>query len=219
MSHTLHKCYTMLACLGLLLVANVSNIWAQQSIQVNGVVLTSDSLSTVPYATVMIKHKEVGTFANERGIFTLIVKPGDTLVFTGLGYRMAESTVPLHYEDKYMNVVQLMTQDTFYLPEMIIIARPDPFEFDYAFRHWEIPVDQIELARRQVSKEATQVMLAVLPRDGRENVNNYMRMQGEDYHLKNSNSYIRQQKLGDIISWVEFIEAWKRGDFRKKRQR
>jgi hypothetical protein len=56
-------------------------------------------------------------------------------------------------------------------------------------------------------------LIAALPADGREAVAAQMRQQATKY------SYMGQvppQNIFNPIAWAEFIQAWKRGDFKRK---
>jgi hypothetical protein len=53
-----------------------------------------------------------------------------------------------------------------------------------------------------------------VPYDGRENADYYLRQQASSYY------YIGQtppMQIFSPIAWKEFFDAWKRGDFKKKK--
>ncbi len=181
-------------------------------IQITGVTMTADSLRAVPNVTVTVKNKERGTYSGAQGVFSLVCSKGDTLDFSAVGYRGKEFIVP-NVEGRYFNVIQLMVQDTFYLPETII--RPIPYgeEFDYAFKYWEVPDDKYEIARKNTNKRTMLYLMATLPRDGRESQAAYQANQATQ-----ATYYGQQRPIGifNPLKWNEFFQSWKRGDFRKK---
>ncbi len=182
-------------------------------VQINGVVMTADSLRAVPGAIVTVKNKNRGVEASPLGVFSIVVYKGDTLQFTALGFRGKEYAVPRDVEGQYLSLIQLMVQDTFYLPETIIRALPSEKEFDYAFKHWKIPDDKYEIARKNTDALTLRALAYMMPRDGRENQAAYQNMQAQQAY------YYGQQRPMNVFSplaWAEFFEAWKRGDFRKK---
>lgn len=182
-------------------------------IQINGVTMTADSLRAVPGVTVLVKNKNRGVESSETGVFTIVCYKGDTLEFSALGFRSKDFVVPKDIEGQYFSLIQLMVQDTFYLPETIIRPLPGKGAFDYAFTHWHVPDDKYEIARRNTNAVTLRALAATLPRDGRENQNAYQNMQAQ------AAVYYGQQKPMNImnpLAWAEFFEAWKRGDFRKK---
>ncbi len=182
-------------------------------VQINGVVMTADSLRAVPGAIVIVKGKNRGVEASPLGVFSIVVYKGDTLQFTALGFRGKEYVVPTNVEGQYLSMIQLMVQDTFYLPETIVRATPTRKEFDYAFKHWKIPDDKYEIARKNTDALTLRALAYMLPRDGRESQASYQSMQAQQAY------YYGQQRPMNVFSplaWAEFFEAWKRGDFRRK---
>jgi hypothetical protein len=182
-------------------------------VQINGVTITADSLRAVPFATVTVKNKYRGVSSSELGVFSLVCYKGDTLEFTAVGFRAKTYVVPKHIRGQYFSMIQLMVQDTFYLPETIVRALPTREQFDYAFTHWQIPDDQYEIARKNTDALMLRAMAYTMPRDGRENQAVYQQgMAREAIYY----GQVRPSNITNPISWAEFFESWKRGDFRRK---
>jgi hypothetical protein len=182
-------------------------------VQINGVTITADSLRAVPFATVTVKNKYRGVSSSELGVFSLVCYKGDTLEFTAVGFRPKSYIVPQHIKGQYFSMIQLMVQDTFYLPETIVRPLPTREQFDYAFTHWQIPDDQYEVARKNTDALMLRAMAYTMPRDGRENQAVYQQgMAREAIYY----GQVRPSNITNPISWAEFFEAWKRGDFRRK---
>lgn len=183
-------------------------------IQINGVTMTADSLRAVPGVVVMLKSKYRGVESGFNGVFSIVVYKGDTLTFSALGYRSKEFVIPKDIKGHYFSMIQLMVQDTFYLPETIIRPLPTKEQFEYAFRHWQVPDDQLEIARKNTDALTLRALAYTLPRDGRENQAVYQNMMAQQA------VYYGQQRPMNIFSptsWAEFYEAWKRGDYRRRR--
>lgn len=209
------KVYWLLLVAGILL---ANNTFAQGDdediVQINGVTMTADSLRAVPGAVVMLKRHHRGTISNEQGVFSLVAHKGDTLVFSALGFRAKEFAIPGNIKGHYFSMVHLMTQDTFYLQETIIRPFPTREQFNYAFKYWDIPDDRYEVARRNTEALMLRALAYTLPKDGSENQSAYQDMQAQKA------VYYGQWPPSNLFSplaWAEFYEAWKRGDFKKKR--
>lgn len=182
-------------------------------VQINGVAMTADSLRGVGGAIVLVKNKNRGVETNNQGVFSIVVYKGDTLQFSALGFRPKEYVVPKNVDGQYISLIQLMVQDTFYLPETIIRSLPTKEQFDYAFKNWVIPDDKYEIARKNTDALTLRALAYMLPKDGRESQSAYQAIQSRDA------VYYGQQKPINIfnpLAWADFYEAWKRGDFRKK---
>jgi hypothetical protein len=182
-------------------------------VQVDGVVMTSDSLRYISYATVMVKNQNRGVECSNSGVFSIVCYKGDTLVFTNLGFRRKEVVIPKQVEGIYYNVVALMVQDTFYLPETIVRPLPTREEFDYAFQYWRIPNDQYEIARMNTNRFALRAIAFSLPRDGGENQALYQ-AQAANMAVYTGMPNGQPMNVLNPFAWSDFFQAWKRGDFR-----
>lgn len=183
-------------------------------VQISGVTMTSDSLRAVPGAVVTVKNKDRGVESSPQGVFSIVVNKGDTLQFNALGFRYSEFVIPTGLTGSFYSIIQLMTQDTFYLPETVIHPLPEKGQFEYAFRTWSIPNDKYEIARRNTNALTLRALAYVLQKDGAEFQSAYQRQSA-------SNAvYYGQTPPSNIfnpLKWAEFFEAWKRGDFRRRR--
>ncbi len=176
--------------------------------------MSADSLRYLPFVNVSIPSRNSGTVSTDKGLFTLIVEKGDTLEFSSIGYRKKTYVIPKELSSNRYSIIQLMTQDTFYLANTIIRPQLTKEEFEKAFKTWDIPDDKFESARKNTEYQVMRMMIATLPKDGRESQHNYQNMQAQ------KNYWAGQQPPMTIFSplaWMEFIKAWKRGDFRRKK--
>ncbi len=182
-------------------------------IQIDGVTMTADSLRAVADATILVKNKNRGVESGYTGVFSIVCYKGDTLEFSCIGFRSKEFVVPKDIKGQYFSLIQLMVQDTFYLPETIIRPLPSKEGFTYAFQHWRVPSDQYELARRNTDAYIMRALAYTLPRDGHESQSRVLQQQAKDAVY-----YGQQQPMNILnpLAWGEFFEAWKRGDFRKQ---
>lgn len=183
-------------------------------VQINGVTMTADSLRAVPGAVIMLKNNYRGTISNEYGVFSIVAHKGDTLVFSEIGFRTKEYIIPRDIKGHYFSMVQLMTQDTFYLQETVIRPFPTREQFNYAFKHWDVPDDRYEVARKNTEALMLRALAYTIPKDGNENQSAYQSIQAQQavYYGQRPPS-----NLFNPLAWAEFYEAWKRGDFKKKR--
>ncbi len=182
-------------------------------VQLYGVVMTADSLQAIPGASVIVQDKGRGTITNDQGVFSIVVLKGDKIKFSVVGFKDKTIDIPTALKDNQYSVIQLMVTDTAFLPATIIKPRPTRAQFERDFVNTDVPADQLEIARANMSEAKRRVLLATLPADGREAVAASFRQQSVRY------SYLGQQppiNLFNPMAWADFIQAWKRGDFRKK---
>jgi hypothetical protein len=183
-------------------------------VELTGVIMSSDSLRYLPFVTIAITNKGMGTMSSERGVFSLVAEKGDTLDFTCIGFRRKRYIIPNEVPSNRLSVIQLMSQDTFYLATTIIRPQLSAEEFDEAFRNWNIPDDKYETARKNTEYQTMRMLAFMMPRDGRENQQVYQNMQVQRSY------WAGQQPPMTVFSplaWAEFFKSWKRGDFKRKR--
>ncbi|HMW25949.1 MAG TPA: carboxypeptidase-like regulatory domain-containing protein [Ferruginibacter sp.] len=182
-------------------------------VQLYGIVMTADSLKGLDAVSVMIKGQNRGTITNNKGVFSIVVMKGDVINFTSVGYKPKSITIPTNLEGNQHSVIQLMVNDTVYLPATIIKARPTRAQFERDFVNAQIPDDYITIARKNNNAATRRILAASLPVDGREAGNMALRQySNKAYYYGQAPS----QNIFNPFAWAEFIKAWKRGDFKKK---
>lgn len=208
------RIYCLLILTFLLSVQTYAQSVFENIVQISGVTMTADSLRAVADVTIEVKNQNRGVLSSQTGVFSLVCYKGDTLRFSSLGFRSKEYVVPKNLNGQYFSLIQLMVQDTFYLPETIIRPLPGAGEFDYAFKNWHIPDDQYEIARKNTGAYMLRALAYTLPRDGREAQAMYQsqQMQKAIYY-----GQLYPQNIFNPLAWGEFFESWKRGDYRKKK--
>jgi hypothetical protein len=182
-------------------------------VQLYGIVMTADSLMGVPAVNVTVKGQNRGTMTNNQGVFSIVVLKGDIVEFTHVSYKPKTITVPRDIAGNQYSVVQLLIQDTVYLPATIIKQRPTPQQFERDFVNTKVPDDEIEIARQNTSAAKRRALMSTTPGDGGEATSLQMR------NAATRASYSGQlppQNLFNPAAWAEFIKAWKRGDYKRK---
>ena len=182
-------------------------------VQVYGVVMSADSLKALPSVSIVVKGRNQGTISSEQGVFSIPILRGDQIEFTSVGYKPKLVTIPKDLVGNQQSMIQLMVEDTVYLPATIIKKRPTREEFERDFVTAKIPNDEQEIARQNLSEENRRALMAVYPRDGREATNYYLKQNAQKYY---SAGQLPPQNIFNPLAWAEFIKAWKRGDFKSK---
>jgi hypothetical protein len=182
-------------------------------VQLYGVVMSADSLKGLPSVSIVVKGRNQGTLTNEQGVFSIVVLKGDEIEFTSVGYKPKLVKIPKILDGNQQSIIQLMVEDTVYLPATIIKKRPTREEFERDFVNTKVPDDQQEIARQNLSDANLRALMAVYPRDGREATNYYLKQNSQKYY---SAGQLPPQNIFNPLAWAEFIKAWKRGDFKSK---
>ncbi len=180
-------------------------------VQLYGIVMTSDSLRGIPSATIAVKGRNQGTFSNDDGVFSIVVLKGDIIEFSSIGYKSTLYQIPRNLEGNQWSLVQLMVNDTVYLPSTIIHPRPTREQFERDFINTHVPDDQIEIARQNTDAAKRRALARSLPNDAREAANLYLKQSASTYYYRGQ---APPQNIFNPVAWADFIQAWKRGDFK-----
>lgn len=182
-------------------------------VQLYGIVMTADSLEGIPAVSVTIRGSHRGTITNNQGVFSIVVLKGDVIEFSHVSYKPKVVTIPSNLQGNQHNVVQLMVEDTTYLPVTIIKPRPTPQQFERDFVKTDVPDDDIEIARQNNDVAKRRVLMQTIPADGSEASS----MQFRNIATKATyRGQVPPMNIFNPAAWAEFIQAWKRGDFKNK---
>ena len=182
-------------------------------VQLYGLVMTADSLRGLESVSVVVKGQNRGTVSNDKGVFSIVVLKGDEIEFSSVGYKTKTVLIPKDLRDNQQSIIQLMVNDTVYLPATIIKARPTRAQFERDFLNNPVPDDYITVARKNNDAATRRLLVANMPLDGREASNQYLRQASTKAYYAGQ---IAPQNIFNPFAWAEFIKAWKRGDFKKK---
>jgi hypothetical protein len=179
-------------------------------VEIFGVVMTADSLKAIPAVSVVVKGRNQGTYTTDQGVFSLVVLKGDVVEFSSVGYKTIDYKVAIDSGNQ-ISVIQLMVTDAQYLPATIIKARPTREQFEREFVNTPVPDDDIEIARQNNSAAKRAVLARGLPANAAEAASTYLRQGAQKYYYQGQ---APPQNILNPLAWAEFIQAWKRGDFR-----
>jgi hypothetical protein len=180
-------------------------------VEIYGVVMTSDSLKAIPSVSIVVKGRNQGTFSNDQGVFSIVMLKGETVEFTSIGYKPIQYTVQDTVSGNQISMIQLMTVDAQYLPATVIAARPTREQFERDFINTKVPDDDIEIARQNNDAAKRRVLSRSLPASSAEAASTYLRQSAQRYYYQGQ---APPQNIFNPMAWADFIQAWKRGDFR-----
>lgn len=207
-----------------LLVALANQVCAQQPkkdlVQFSGVIVTADSLRPVPFASIVVGNTGRGTASDYFGFFSLVVRKGELITFSAIGFKSGTFTIPDTLSSNRYSMIQVMSSDTLMLTETVIYPWPSKEQFRHAFLTLKIPDDDIEIAKRNL---AYMEMREMYGRNydpekygfsaGQSYRGQMMAMADKLYY----NGQTMPNNLLNPLAWAKFIQAWKRGDFKKKK--
>ncbi len=146
-------------------------------VQLYGVVMSADSLRGLDATSVIVEGTGRGTITNDQGVFSIVVLKGDTIRFSSIGFKDKSIVIPQKLQGNQYSVIQLMVNDTAYLPATILKPRPSRAQFERDFVNTDVPADALEIARRNNDAATRKALMMSLPADGGEAVNAQFRQQ------------------------------------------
>jgi len=182
-------------------------------VQLFGVVMTADSLDGIPAVSITVRGSRRGTVSNNDGVFSIAVLKGDEIEFSHVSYKTKITRIPRNLEGTQYSIVQLMVRDTTYLPVAIIRPRPTKEQFARDFVNVKVAEDEMEILRKANTREMQAAVMQRTFYDGRELTN---RQLDQVYQRARYQGQLPPMNIFNPAAWAEFINAWKRGDFRRK---
>lgn len=183
-------------------------------VQLSGLVLGEDSTSALPGVNVYVPAAGRGTSTNQYGYFSMPVLPGDSVLFSTVGYKRQYYVVPNEQYENLTVIVELPT-DTTYLPAITVFPFPTEKVFKDAVLALNLPDnDQYDNMRGNLGEDLLARMFEAMPMDGSMNHRYFMNQQFDRLQY---GSGPRPNPLLNPFAWGEFIKSIKRGDFKRKK--
>ena len=190
------------------------DIYRDSVIQLYGVIMTADSLKAIPFASIVVEKKGRGTITNNDGVFSIAVNKGERITFSCVGFKDRTILIPLKLEGNQYSVIQLLVNDTNFLPATILKARPSRAQFERDFVNAKVDDDLYETARKNTSMSQKRIILSSLPYDGKEAVGASLTQQATRYYYSGQ---LPPMNILNPSAWRSFINSWKRGDYKSKK--
>lgn len=185
----------------------------EQLIQFSGVVLDQDSLTPIPFVSIIIKGTNRGFLTNFNGFFSLILKPGDELEFHSVSHSDRSYKISDTLRQKYYYAIQVMTKDTFQLENIDVYPWPSREDFKRAFLALDLSETDADRAARNIESDAA----TYLERNQTASATLNYKYVMQAYYTKIYT--MGQQPSIDLlnpIKWANFIDSWRKGQLSNK---
>lgn len=186
-----------------------------KTVQITGVMVSSDSLSPIPFANILIKGNYRGTMSDYSGFYSIVASTGDTVIFSSIGYQRIEYVIPDSLENKQYSLIQMMDRDTVLIPTAVINVWPSYSQFKQAFIAQEVTDNDLARAERNLDKDILQEQAINLGLGASGN------QKLSDENLKAKLYYSGQLPPNNLLNpliWAKLIKAWQNGDFKDKKK-
>jgi len=185
-------------------------------IQLSGVVLEEDSVSGVPVPGVHIYVPKAGrgTTTNGMGFFSMPVLEGDEVVISAVGYDRQNVTVEQDWPE-FQTIIITLTQDTTFLPEVVVFPFPTEEVFKQAVLAMNMPLNNDGIDKRNFNEELLALMVKTTPMDGYQNQRYYL-----DQWANSATNRLQPvtNPFLNVFNWAKFFSSLKQNDNKKKKK-
>ncbi|MBV6472817.1 MAG: hypothetical protein JPMHGGIA_01078 [Saprospiraceae bacterium] len=191
---------------------------AQEVVQFSGKVYAADVRGSepLPYAQVAVPRIRQATYTNELGFFSLAVRAGDTLQLSFLGFKTQWVAVPSAGKGASVYEEFFLQRDTFELEPATVYAIPSREHFRPEFLAMEVKDDARAVAEKNLSPEVLAWIEPGVPADPGAALGLYFRQEATNAVYRGQ---FKPTEIFNPLAWIKFIEALKRGDFKKKKSK
>ena len=172
-------------------------------IQLTGIVI-SDSMERVPFTKVIDINMRRGVIADYFGYFAMVVRPGDTIQFSSLGYKKKNYIVPDSTELKEISLVQILKFDTIMSEPVDVYPWPSKEAFAEEFVNMESPNTDLKRARKRLTPQEMAFVGALMESDGLSSYSNYQRQYYREQYTRGQGP---ANNLLNPSAWAEFING------------
>lgn len=182
-------------------------------VQFSGVVVSGDSLQSIPFTSIMIRGTNRGTISDYYGFFSFVAKMHDTVEFAAIGFKRNYFVIPDTLTDHRCSLIQLLKPDTVMLKEVVVFPWPTKEQFKEAFVRLKAPYDDLARAERNLDHRQLEYLASVTPMDGSMNFKWQMQQQSSRLYYAGQ---LPPNNLLNPVAWAKFIQMWQNGDFSGK---
>ena len=185
------------------------------AVQVSGLIVDLDSSHAIPFVTVRIKRAKTGTISDYNGFFTIMAKPGDTLLFTSVGYKSGLFFVPEQPEEARIYIQKSLKRDTIKLKEVTVL----PFSkegFERAFMELKLDDEDYDRAMRNLNEQEMALIAENLPLSPGVGFKNVMAERNYQMYYAGG---VPPANILNPVAWYKFFDALKKGKFKNQNKK
>ncbi|WP_428328086.1 hypothetical protein [Mucilaginibacter sp.] len=177
-------------------------------VQFSGIVHNADSTGViVPYVSIINStNQNQVNISNYKGYFSFVAHEQDTIRFSSVGYASISIVIPANITSKSYTLQVMLKPQIINLPVFHVFPWATTEEFRKDFISMKIADDDLELAKKNLSRASIQTLERNLARDGGE-MNGF-----QDFHNGVLNSHSITNPLLNPFNWGSLIRQISEGD-------
>ena len=168
----------------------------------------------IPDVHIVNIHKNTGTTSNEKGLFSFIAGPSDSILFRSVGYKNTLVVIPDSLKMAHYPRDVYMLGDTIRFAELKIFPWKTYDEFKVAFLRLELKEDDEGRANKNIAIIKAQLNMDFEP-DADLSFRYAMQQQYDKLYYAGQYPSI---PIFNPLNWAKFFSALKNGDFKKDKE-
>ena len=161
---------------------------------------------------IIILNERRGTTSDNRGMFSFVVRPNDTILFSHMGHKGTIHTIPDSIGGQQYPADIFLVSDTFQLAEVRIYPWKTYHEFKEAFLALDLRDDDQQRAYHNIALIKTQIKMNDFGPSPNINFREVMKQQYNQLYTAGQYPYYT---IFDPMRWAKFFQSLKSGDFKQ----
>ncbi|HEV7348163.1 carboxypeptidase-like regulatory domain-containing protein [Telluribacter sp.] len=193
----------------------------QKAIIFTGVVVAGSTTERLPGAYIFIPKAGKGTLTRnggyDAGAFSIPVFPGDSIVFSYVGFKTQYHIIPRNYNAETYSAIIAMREDVQMLAEVRVYPYATEEDFKKAFLEMRLP-DQAErdALARNTDPDYINRMAAQVPNNAQTNFRHTMDQQIFGRESAANKGFATTFPFLNPFAWANFIKSVQNGDLKQK---
>ncbi|MEQ8926220.1 MAG: carboxypeptidase-like regulatory domain-containing protein [Fulvivirga sp.] len=113
----------------------------ETTVEIVGEIIDAETKSAVPYVHIINKQSNEGVASNTEGRFWIRINPGDTLLFSAIGFETYQFVINKSITTDKMLVTIELSQSTLELESVKVFAYKDEYALKRAILDVEVPIE------------------------------------------------------------------------------
>ena len=186
----------------------------EKTVILSGLLLDKESKAPVEAARIINPMAGKGTISNEKGVFSLRVVAGDSLVIRSSQYRTAFYKVPNNQEESY-SITLMLEEAVEVIAPIQVYPYSDERSFKEAFLNMETETEEIKAMKQNLDKGKLQDAARQSAQDSKSSTQQQLRTQSQQ---PITNSSLPTLNIFSPTAWREFGKQVKQGKNEKDRK-
>jgi len=181
----------------------------------NTLISYNDSVEPVAFVTIKNKSRRSSAYSGPDGFFSLVVKGGDTVEFSAVGFKRSTLIIPENLKRDRFFATQAMIRDTNRLTTVVIVPWKNVDELKRAVLDMDVSETDLVIAYQNLQYERWVLIRESMSPSLEENISGYLARHNSN-NLMLSTGLLPQNNILNPFAWLQFIDYLGQNKKKKK---